>query len=202
MTHPKWNNPPNWPAPPAGWSPPRGWQPDPAWGPAPAGWQFTAPRKSRTGLIVGGSLGGAILLTIIIGVSVGGSGTTSSPAADSGSSYTPPAETPSSPAPLSPAMLAQFLHDKDASDGIATEDVGAYATAFDALLPHCNNPPEKVAAFASAAQDDLVAHGIHDETRLTVMQHLAGSVPSEVGPTDCQGISAAYLTLRETPAGG
>jgi len=85
MSKTTWNSPPNWPAPPAGWSPPSGWQPDPAWGPAPAGWQFTAPRKSRTKLIVGGSLGGALLLTIIIGVSVGGSGTNTSDTAGGGS---------------------------------------------------------------------------------------------------------------------
>jgi len=100
MSKPKWNSPPNWPTPPAWWSPPAGWQPDPAWGPAPPGWQFTAPRKSRTGLIVGGCLGGAILLTIIIGVSVGGSETTSSPPTDTTFSYTPP---PYTPPPETPA---------------------------------------------------------------------------------------------------
>lgn len=41
--------------------------------------------SKRTGLIVGGGLGGALLLTIIIGVSVGGSGTNASDTAGGGS---------------------------------------------------------------------------------------------------------------------
>ncbi len=67
--------------------------------------------SNRTGLIVGGSLGGALLLTIIIGVSVGGSETTPSPPANSGDSYTPPpytppAETPTASAPSTAAVPA------------------------------------------------------------------------------------------------
>ena len=76
------------------------------------------------------------------------------------------------------------------------QPASVYQAALDALAPHCTQPVSDVAAIVHTTLDDLRKNGIRDETELSVLQHLAASVPAGQR-MDCQGVAAAYLVLRE-----
>lgn len=97
------------------------------------------------------------------------------------------------PASSSPPGPAQMLADLDGD----TQPAGAYQAALDALAPKCTQDEEHIAGLGNAGYQDLVKNGVRDETRLTVLQHLDASIPDSLGKTDCTGMLAGYLTLRE-----
>ena len=91
------------------------------------------------------------------------------------------------------ASPAQMLADLDGD----TQPVSDYQAALDALAPKCTQDETFVAGLGNSGYDDLTKNGIHDETRLTVLQHLNESIPDSLGKTDCGQMLAAYATLRE-----
>lgn len=98
------------------------------------------------------------------------------------------------PATSATASSAQMLADLDGD----TSPVGDYQAVLDALAPKCTQDEYHIAALGYSGYNDLAKNGVHDETRLTVLQHLDQSIPASLGKTDCVGMMAAYLTLRET----
>lgn len=78
-----------------------------------------------------------------------------------------------------------------------TTPLGQYEAALNALEPKCTQDQAGIAALANAGYQDLVKNGVTDETRLSVMQHLAGSVPAGTVRVDCASVLSAYLVLRE-----
>jgi hypothetical protein len=48
-----------------------------------------------------------------------------------------------------------------------------------------------------ASYQQLTKAGITDETRLSVLQHVAASIPAGSPKMDCVQQMAAYVTLRE-----
>jgi hypothetical protein len=78
-----------------------------------------------------------------------------------------------------------------------SSDVAAYVSALDAWAARCTGGRVHAAGVVDATFRDEQANGGPDPDRLTVMRHLAASVPSSVGRTDCSGVAAAYLVLVE-----
>jgi hypothetical protein len=107
----------------------------------------------------------------------------------------PAAVASAAPAPPSSAQAspAQVLADLDGD----TRPVADYQAALDALGPKCSQDAAHIAGLGDAGYKDLVKNGVTDETRLTVLQHLADSIPASLGRTDCVSILSGYLVLRE-----
>lgn len=95
---------------------------------------------------------------------------------------------PSTPAP------AQMLADLDGD----TRPASDYQHALDALAPKCTQDEYHIAALAHGTLEDLQKNGVTDETELSVLQHLNGSVPAGAPRMDCQSVAAAYAVLRES----
>jgi hypothetical protein len=115
----------------------------------------------------------------------------SAPAGDPPKSSQPPAPKPS-PSKSKPGP-AQMLADLDGDKHPASD----YQQVLDQLTPKCTQDEYTVASYVYATLEDLRKNNITDETELTVLQHLNGSLPGGSGKTDCQSIAAAYLVLRE-----
>lgn len=92
------------------------------------------------------------------------------------------------------ASPAQMLADLDGD----TTPILQYQAAIGVLTPECTQDQAGIAALANAGYQDLVKNGITDETRLTVLRHLAASMPPGSAPIDCAGVLSAYLVLRES----
>jgi hypothetical protein len=78
----------------------------------------------------------------------------------------------------------------------ANED-GPYLRALDAWHAKCKENLYTAASYVDFAYRDLTEHGVGEPSRLDVMRRLTSSVPDSVGPTDCQSVTAAYLSSRE-----
>ncbi len=128
-----------------------------------------------------------VVVLVAVVVSLAGCGSSSGSSAPSSSSATTTAHYPSATA--DPARLL--------AEGDGAADVTPYAAALDELGPQCTQDRVHIAGIADAGLSDLQQHGITDETRLTVLQHLVASVRSSA-KVDCQGVMAAYLVLRES----
>jgi 3-oxoacyl-ACP reductase-like protein len=92
------------------------------------------------------------------------------------------------------------------SSGAPAASAPTYSTAeqaaLDALHPGCTQDDATLDRFANNALGLLEKAGIHDETKLTVLQHLRQSIPASSPSMDCQQMLGAYVTLRESPGGG
>lgn len=79
-----------------------------------------------------------------------------------------------------------------------TITVSKYQSALDSLKPLCTEDEATLASEIWASWKDLKSNGVSDETILSLMAHITQSVPSGgAAPTDCRGVMAAYLVLRE-----
>lgn len=90
---------------------------------------------------------------------------------------------------------AALLQTYDRADGHPA-DIADYQAALDKVTAKCTNSPTDIGHFVANAKADLVRNGITDETELSVLKHLDGSLPDGTH-MDCQGVLAAYLVLRE-----
>jgi hypothetical protein len=73
-----------------------------------------------------------------------------------------------------------------------------FAYALDEMEPKCMQDRDQIAAYAWATWVDLRNNGV-DESLYSVLSHGSAAIPDSLGPTDCQGIFAAYAVLREKP---
>ncbi|WP_157514393.1 hypothetical protein [Nocardia concava] len=73
--------------------------------------------------------------------------------------------------------------------------------ALDALHGACREDDTKLDAEAKKANELLQQADIHDETTVTVLQHLRGSLPDSAPVMNCAEILGAYITLREKGTG-
>jgi hypothetical protein len=112
------------------------------------------------------------------------------------------------PAPNSPATgagkaskpkarpnVGSELRDLDMADGVSVEPTATYEQAFAALSAKCQEQGVPLGNGVDAVLKLLKKKGVTDETRLTVMQHLAESIP---GPQKMSvaDVGGAYVTLR------
>lgn len=98
------------------------------------------------------------------------------------------------PAPTTPPRPAQMLADLDGGK----RDTASYQTVLDKWARKCTQTPKELAAIDNAVVEELRKHGISDETEYSALVHLDQSMPGGTSKTDCTGIAAAYVTLRET----
>lgn len=127
-----------------------------------------------------GSLWTFAVAVLLVGVSAGCAGQSGGTSDSTGSS---------SSSSNDPAFFLAHL------DGSSADAV--YVSALDRLAAECTEGRVKVAGYVDTAYRDLERNGVTDETRLTVMKHLARSIPPSAAPTRCDQVAAAYLTLRE-----
>jgi hypothetical protein len=92
-------------------------------------------------------------------------------------------------------------HTDSPAQKLADSDGGAHrASAYQQLLDQwatkCTEDTASLAGYVDASVGDLLKNGIASETRYTVLQQLNQSTP-DGAPTNCEDITASYLTLRE-----
>lgn len=92
---------------------------------------------------------------------------------------------------------AYKLADYDLNNAPDSATVAQYQAALDSVKPLCAQDEERIAAITYGSWTDLKQHGITDENNLALLNHLKASIPANTAPVDCQGVYAAYLTLRE-----
>ena len=137
----------------------------------------------------------ACALVLLAVAGCGSSGTDSSGSTDGGA---PTVEATTE----APADLASQLRDEDMSDGHVVAATPDYQAAFATLQTRCSDSPARLALYVGNALHLLQSKGINDETRYTLLQHLADSVPASAGPPlNCQEIAGAYVTIRENKIG-
>jgi hypothetical protein len=94
--------------------------------------------------------------------------------------------------PVDPAVR---LHDADAADG-NPGDLVDYQAALAGLEVRCQEPRDRLADFVENGLVAMRGDGIKDETRLTLTNHVAVSIPSTVGRMKCADVVATYTILR------
>ncbi len=87
------------------------------------------------------------------------------------------------------------VYDSHPNPNIAT--VAQYQSALNALKPLCTENESALAGEIWASWSNLESNGVTDETILSLMSHIQDSIPKSMGPTNCKGVMAAYLVLRE-----
>lgn len=142
-----------------------------------------APKSKRKGCGIGCLA--AVAVFVVIGIAAGMSGGKSTPTASS-----------SNPAASAPQTTpAQQLRDEDIAAG-HTSSAAAYDSAFADLSAKCTEQGVPLADEMHATLGLLQKADIRDETHLTVMQHVAASIPAGAR-MKCSDIAGAYVTLRE-----
>lgn len=118
-------------------------------------------------------------LVVLAAAALAGCGSTGSTGSDNA---------PSEPVP-------QEIRDLDVSDHDQASPQPAYDQAFTTLEGRCNEQGVGLANEVGEVLKLLKKGGVDDETRLTVMQHMAASVP-QGQKMGCADVGAAYVTLR------
>jgi hypothetical protein len=68
--------------------------------------------------------------------------------------------------------------------------------ALDAVSPACSESAVALDAEAAKAVELLGERGVHDETTVTMLQHLRESIPDGAPILKCSDQLATYITLR------
>jgi hypothetical protein len=89
------------------------------------------------------------------------------------------------------------LRDLDQAAGVNPQPQAAYDKAFATLSSKCKEQGVGLGNEVGAVLKLLQKANINDETQLTVMQHLAASIPAGSPKMSCADIGGAYVTLRE-----
>lgn len=96
---------------------------------------------------------------------------------------------PSEPVP-------QELRDLDVAAGVKAAPQTDYDSAFQALSSKCQEQGVGLGNEVGAVLGLLQKGHVTDENRLTVMQHMAASVPAGSAKMKCADVGGAYVTLR------
>lgn len=86
---------------------------------------------------------------------------------------------------------AQMMADLDAN----AYPVVAYQSLLNEWSAKCTQDQDTLAGYVYGGLQDLQKNGIRSETEYTLLRQFNLSTPD--GRTDCKGIAAAYLVLRE-----
>ena len=97
---------------------------------------------------------------------------------------------------MSDAELLASYQDGGASVPANDPRVRRLNTALNRLAPACKESRHRLAGEIWASWKDLHKNGKNDSI-LSVLVHIRESIPSSLGRTNCAGIMAAYLVLRE-----
>lgn len=92
---------------------------------------------------------------------------------------------------------AQQLRDIDAAIHGNASPQAAYDTAFKTLSHDCQEQGAPLANTVGGTLGLLQKDNINDETNLTVMQHLAASIPDGMAKMKCVEVGGAYVALRQ-----
>lgn len=188
--------PPRHTPPPAGWAPPQ------------SGWVPPTPQR-RDPKVLAAIGGGLAVVLIIIGLAVASRREFSTAIADTAPTAAANDDpgTAGAPGPDDTATddsgttadsppVPQQLRDLDIADGHAGGSPTAYTRAFKTLSSRCKEQGVGLGNEIGATLKLLRQAGIHDENRLTVMQHVADSIPPGQKMRFAD-IAGAYVTLRE-----
>lgn len=72
-----------------------------------------------------------------------------------------------------------------------------FRRALARLKVKCREPAARLSDFAVNSQQIMKDDAGIEESLLSILQQVDGSIPRSLGPTRCQDIFAAYVTLRE-----
>ncbi|MFC1438797.1 hypothetical protein ABUW04_11055 [Streptacidiphilus sp. N1-10] len=95
---------------------------------------------------------------------------------------------------------AAQLRDQDLSAHGTAHAQASYTKAFKALTADCKEQGTALASTVDAVLAALQKAKFDDETRLTLMQHLAATttVPAGTPKTSCATLGTAYIALRKS----
>lgn len=93
--------------------------------------------------------------------------------------------------------VPQQLRDLDVAAGVHAQPQTAYDQAFADLSARCQEQGVGLGNEVGAVLKLLQKNGINDETQLSVMQHMAASIPAGSSKMSCANVGGAYVTLRE-----
>lgn len=102
--------------------------------------------------------------------------------------------TPSKTASGPSKPVAQEVRDLDVAEFSKAASQASYDKAFKTLSGRCNEQGVGLGNEVGAVLK-LLEKQVHDETRLTVMQHMAQSIPAGQ-KMKCSEVGGAYVTLR------
>lgn len=84
-----------------------------------------------------------------------------------------------------------------AEDGVTdTQGRISYELGIDGLTNECGNPPGQLKIYTDNAEKDLQHHDV-EISRLTLMQQVFQANLGEPKESDCAGLFAAYLVLKD-----
>lgn len=104
------------------------------------------------------------------------------------------ADSASSSAPSEP--VPQELRDLDVAAGVKAAPQPDYDAAFKTLSSRCQEQGVGLGNEVGEVLKLLQKGHVTDENRLTVMQHMAASVPAGSAKMKCADVGGAYVTLR------
>ncbi|MEU1631080.1 hypothetical protein ABZ746_38735 [Streptomyces sp. NPDC020096] len=128
----------------------------------------------------------AAFIVVMVVIAVANSDSSSKGGSSTAKSGT--SQGPSEPVP-------QELRDLDVAAGVHASPQPDYDAAFKTLSTRCNEQGVGLGNEVGAVLGLLQKKGVNDENRLTVMQHLAASIPAGTN-MGCADIGGAYVTLR------
>lgn len=111
----------------------------------------------------------------------------------------PPTAIPPTLAPRASATpsLAYKLATIEKGTSVAPSDplVAQMDSALRALRSKCGDTTEELAGYAVVIHNDMAKRGV-EEGKLSILQHVADSMPPGMKMTSCKEVFAAYATLR------
>jgi hypothetical protein len=140
---------------------------------------------------------GVIVLVLIILYAIGSNMPDTAPQQTAQKAQPVASEPPSSPTTASVKSAASKLAFADLGHVPDAATVAKYQSALDSLKPLCTENEATLAGEIWGSWKDLVDNQVTDETNLSLISHITQSIPSDSTPTDCRGVMAAYLVLRE-----
>lgn len=95
--------------------------------------------------------------------------------------------------PSSAYMLAtlQSGYDIGQDDPLVTQ----FQNALDSVAPKCQESENRISDYTVATHDILQQHGL-DDSYLSILTDVQGSIPDSIGSQRCADIFAAWATLR------
>lgn len=162
------------------------------------GWVQPEPAAKKKGgcvtcLVFAGAF--AVTLVVIIAVVGGGKKSGTSAAAPVTATATAAATTTAADSSTPSVPVPQQLRELDIAAGVSPDSQAAYDAAFKTLSSRCREQGVKLGNEVGAILELLQKGNVTDETQLTVMQHVAQSIPpgQKMG---CADIGAAYVQMR------
>lgn len=109
----------------------------------------------------------------------------------------PPLAIAAQPTAAATPTVAYELATIQESQYVTPDDplVGSFRDALAALAPKCQETVPRLSDYTVATHDVMAKAGV-EQSYLSILQNVARSIPTSVGPMKCDEVFAAYATLR------